>query len=481
MKNRFKSYLIPIIVITLFSFMSVGFALYGQTVSLNGDITIAEPGKIAITSATYVTSTNVNNPTDPSVTEDGMGINFTLNCSDATCSVTYLIKVENKSFYDYTFTNLPINATITSENNKTPTVTATIYDVDDKKELEAGTNIAVGDTVNIRLKLDFELGKAGTIGGTGNVSASEDNSGSIVPISLSPTEGNLQIGNEMPCFTAVISNTFKYARSINFSSENDLILLVDNAGLSLGEQTIGANSTDEFEICTVVSEDAVFASDTTTTNIILSSTGVSDVTVGHLTFKVDIAEEKIEIPPSVGDVAVSISETYENTGDVYVSWSRTDSTGAEIAAYYVYLYKEGESTPITGTTHGTSLTLNSTYGNGTYYAIVYAEDAFNNNGLTETMIDGNYATQAEALASATTDSGYISKSESTALNWTFTVTTSLTGLASDGAETAYLYRDYSATITLTAAAGSGFLGTDPTMPSDLTIKLKVLIMARRLH
>ena len=135
MKNRFKTYLVPIIVITLFSFMNVGFALYGQTVSLNGDITVAEPGKIAITSATYVTSTNVNNPTEPSVSEDGMGINFTLDCSDATCSVTYLIKVENKSFYDYTFTNLPINATITSENNKTPTITATIYDVDDKNYL----------------------------------------------------------------------------------------------------------------------------------------------------------------------------------------------------------------------------------------------------------------------------------------------------------------------------------------------------------
>ena len=470
MKEKLKYNLIPILVITLFSFMTIGFALYDETISLNADITLAEPGKIEIISATYVTSQNVDNPTDPSV--DGMNIDFTLKCNKATCSVTYLISIENNSFYDYTFTNLPINASITSADNRTPIITATITDADTGNELEAGTNIVVGDTLNIRLKLDFELGESGTIGGSGNISASEDNSGSIVPISLSPNEGNLRGTNNITCFNVRVSNTFKYARSLHFSLIDERFLLVDNLGNTFGEQIINANSTSDYEVCTMVKDESNFATDSVITDMVISSNAINDVSIGEITLLVDISKVKIEEPPTIGDVTISISETYVDVGDVLVNFSRTDNTGAGIDLYYVYLYNEAGGEPIIGTTKGTSITLNVPAGNGTYYAVVYGVDEYQNNGLTQTMINGKYVSESEALASATTSSGYVSRSESTTLNWTFTVTNSLTGLASDGENTAYLHKDYNATIILTAAAGSGFFGTDPTMPSDLTITME---------
>ncbi len=478
MKDKLKYNLIPILVIILFSFITIGYALYGETVSLNGNVTIAEPGKIKIVSATYVTSQNVDNPTDPSI--DGMNIDFTLKCNKSTCSVTYLISIENNSFYDYTFTNLPINATITTADNKTPAVTASITDVDTGKELKAGTNIVVGDSLNIRLKLDFELGESGTIGGSGNISASEDNSGNIVPISLSPNEGNLRGTNNIACFNVRVSNTFKYARSLHFSLIDERFLLVDNLGNTFGEQIINANSTSDYEICTMVKDESNFATDSVVTDMLISSNAINDVSVGEITLLVDFSETKIEEPPTIGDVTISISETYVDAGDVLVNFSRTDNTGAGIDLYYVYLYNEDGGEPIVGTTKSTSITLNAPAGNGTYYAVVYGVDEYQNNGLTQTMINGKYVSESEALASATTGGGYVSRSESATLNWTFTVTNSLTGLASDGGNIAYLHKDYNATIILTAAAGSGFFGTDPTMPSDLTITMEGVNEGNRL-
>ena len=201
MKKWIKANLFIIVFLLLFLGMTIGYALYSEPLSLNGNLTIQKAGRIEITSASIVREECSNLTTYEDPTYSGMHIEFRFDTRSATFSATYLITVTNNSLYDYTYTGFPINAAIEGRE-EVPIVTSTITKADTGAPLENGEVIKKGESLTMKLKMDFSLERGGsmTIIVNGDISSSIDNSGSITA-SVTPTEGSLKGEGTLAPFT----------------------------------------------------------------------------------------------------------------------------------------------------------------------------------------------------------------------------------------------------------------------------------------
>lgn len=445
MKKVFKYNLVTLMVALLFSVMTVGYALYDQLVALNGNIVIPKSGIIEITSASIVADECSNIASYDNPTYSGMNIDFNITGTSTKFYATYLVEVTNNSFYDYTFTDFAVNVSI-ENSDKVPKVTTEVRYVNTDgttgEIVNSGEEIAVGEVITLKIKISMETDSSDvTVNVSGTIVCSEDNSGSIIA-SIIPTSGNLQGDGTIACFTVSVINSFKYKRTITFTSSNDNIMLVDSSGGTISAFSIDGASTSDYEICTMVREESIFLSEEAKTTIGLVSNGISNVTVGELTLMVDkdvnATDDDI---PEVGNVKISVSESNPVIGEATVSWSRIDSGGSSIVNYYVVLYNETTATSVLYSTGNdvTSYTL-SNLEEGTYHVLVYGEDEAGNIG-------------SSYCDSATTENGYCSRSESVALWWVANVVYELSGLSTSGADTATLYSNYEATLSLTSTSG----------------------------
>ena len=210
MKFISKNIIVVLLLIAL-SMMTIGYAIYGETINLNGNIAISEPGVIEITSASIISNecsglSSYNQPVF-----DGMHIEFTIdtNRNSTSFTATYLITISNNSFYDYTYTGFPVNAIIDGED-AAPKVTTTITRYDTGELLESGEIISSGESITVKVRMDFtvrENPNGFTIIVNGTASASEDNSGSILA-SITPNTGDLRGEGTMAEFQLNVINTF---------------------------------------------------------------------------------------------------------------------------------------------------------------------------------------------------------------------------------------------------------------------------------
>ena len=456
MKINSKYNIMGFLVITILLFMSVGFALYNQDLGLNGNVILKKQGKLEIVSASIVESesTNITDYSNPTI--DGLNLSFKLTSSNQNSEATYLIEINNGSLLDYTFTDFPFTASTNTSDNVN--ITTVITDTTTNEVLNPGDVLAAGKSKIYKVKFTIVTDTTDKeINIDGNASFSSDSTGSILA-SITPSSGNLQGTNTITCFTLNVANTYTYNRNFTLTSSNENILLVDKSGNSLDTKKIDANSTSEYEICTMTSKNSSFLSDETSTTITLKSTGIKDVTVGELTLKVDIdviATDK-EIP-TVGNVVISIPEENTTEGQATITWDRIDSGGSSITNYYIILYNSDTNTSTTYETKSslTSYSLtNMTEGN--YYAKVYGVDEAGNIG-------------SSYCDSATTENGYCSISNTTNLKWKYTITYSLSNLQHDNStsttDTATIYQSYSTTLALNTTS------TWYSMPSSVTIEM----------
>ena len=453
MKKFIRSNIIPLIIITLLCCMTAGYAIYYETISLNGDIIIKKSGIIEITNAVIVENecSNISNYTNP--TYEGMKINFSVTGRSENFSATYLIEITNNSFYDYTFTDFAFNPTIAGSEN-TAKITTTITNANTGESIGAGNSFPKNSVITLKVKINFETENPNTtVGVTGNGAMTENNTGTL-EANITPTSGNLQGKDAISCFTLNVMNSYHYTRTFNLTSSNENIKFVDNKRNEISVFTINAGSTSSYEVCTMVKEGSIFLTDSTTTTPYISSNGINNLTLDTLTFAVDIdinATDK-EIP-QVGNVTLAMADTNTVAGEAFLNWTRIDSGGSPITNYHIILYNEttGAQTKLSTGNAIPSYTFNN-LSEGTYYAKVYAEDEAGN-------IGSNY------VDSATTANGYCSRSQSVALKWLYNVDTSgFSRLASDGATTAVINNSYEATISVTASSSYS-------LPDDLEITM----------
>ena len=435
-------------------FMSVGFALYKQDLGLNGDIALKKQSKLEIVSATIVESESENLKDYSNPTIDGLNVSFKMRGTSETFVATYLVEINNGSAYNYAFNNFPFSANLDTsgkvsiETIITNSTTGEVLDPGEIIPAEESRTYKIQFTITTD-DVDAEV----TI--DGDATYTTDNTGNIIA-SITPTTGNLQDG-AIACFTVSVANTYKYDRNFTLDSSNDNITLVNNAGTVLGTFSIGANTTESYEVCTKTAEGSTFLSDETTTIITLNSTGVSTVNVGELTLAVDNSEAVDTEAPKVGNVSLAIPEEDTAIGKALVSWDRIDTGGSSVTNYYIILYNSDTGTTSTFETGSalTSYTLTNLE-EGNYYVKVYGEDEAGNIG--ESSCD-----------SATTESGYCSLSNTTNLKWQFAVTYSLSKLSHDGStstsDTVTIYSSYSTTLAVNSSS------TWDMLPSSVTITM----------
>lgn len=450
-KTFLKNNIIPILFLTIVLLMTIGYALYGQTLNLNGDVTLQKVGRIEITSAS-VLSSECSNLTDYSnPTYEGMHIEFRLKSRSSSFTATYLITVSNNSNVPYTYTGFPVNAVIEGYDY-VPNVTSEITRADTGEAFDAGEIIESGESVTIKLKLSFSLDRSQgelTIVVNGDVSASQDNSGSLIA-SISPFTGDLRGEGTIAEFKLDVINTFKYNRIFNLSSSNENIIIVDTNGNQINSFSISANSTQSYTVYLKVKQGSIFLTNQTQTNMILSSNMIDDVDLGTITLDVDKDINATDHDkPEIGNVSIKISENNPVVGEAIVSWSRLDTGGSPIINYYIELYNEdtGEVKKFETGNAVTSYTV-SGLNAGNYYVKIYGEDEAGNIGYDD----------------CNSNNLYCPKSDSIYLQWVFNVTTSLSRLSSSGASTANIYSSYETTLSLTSWFGYS-------LPSSVTITM----------
>ena len=457
MTKIFSKYnIIGVIVFVIVALMSTGYALYHQDLGLNGEVALKKQGKLEIISASIVNNecNNLAEYTNPTI--DGLNLSFKVTGNSETFVATYLVEINNGTLSDYAFTNFPFNASLdTSDNVNISTI---ITNTSTGKVLNPGEVLAAGESKIYKVQFTITTESANTeVNINGGAEFSSDNTGNLIA-SITPTTGNLQGTNTKACFTVSVANTYKYSRNFTLKSSNDNILLINDDETSLTTLQVGANSTEEYNVCTKVAENSSFLSNQTTTTITLSSTGITDINVGTLTLDVDIdiiATDK-EIP-TIGNVNISIPEENTTEGSAIVSWDRIDTGGSSITNYYIILYNADTNTSTTYETGSsvTSYTLTNLSA-GNYYAKVYGVDEAGNIG-------------SSYCGSATTSNGYCTLSNTTALKWIYTVTFSLTKLTHDGSSststTTMVNQSYSTTLAVNSSSNWDML------PSSVTITM----------
>lgn len=451
-KNNIISILLLIVLMT----MSIGYALYGETLTLNGNVALTEPGIIEITNAYILTNecSGLENYNEP--TYDGMNIEFRIDASrrSTNFSATFVITITNNSFYDFTYTGFPVNAIIEGES-AVPNVTTTITRYDTGELFEAGELISSGEVITVKIKMDFFVQQNPnglTVIVNGIASTSEDNSGNIMA-SITPNYGNLQGEGTIAEFNVSVINTFRYNRTFSLTSSNENIIIVDSNGNQLNYFTISANNTENFTIYLMVKEGSIFLTNQTQTNIILSSNMIDDIDLGVITLDVDIDINATDHEkPEVGNVNIAISDNNPVEGQATITWNRIDSGGSPITNYYINLFNEttGEILNYETGNAVTSYTV-SGLSVGNYVVQIYGIDEAGNSG-------------ADDCESATTSNGYCSNSQSTHLQWLYNVTTEFDRIKSNGSSVALINTSYEATLSLTSTIGYA-------LPSSITITM----------
>ena len=96
-----------ILLVGVLSFISIGYALYGQTLNLRGTTTFNPQGKIAITNVSLVSSKNVKDGSIPAFTDDSVDFNLTFEKAEGSTEedyqAVYSITIDNGTFYGYDF------------------------------------------------------------------------------------------------------------------------------------------------------------------------------------------------------------------------------------------------------------------------------------------------------------------------------------------------------------------------------------------
>ncbi len=448
MKNFIKNNVITVLVLVLFSVMTVGFAVYGQTLQLNGKVNLRGNGKIEITSATILRDESANLSSYSNPTYNEMDLSFNITGTSTTFYATYLIEITNNSLFDYTMmdfnlslnTGTDVSMTTMITNNKTGLV------------MSPGDGFLSGTVTVLKVRLDFESTNTDTnVLVSGNPDVSEEDPGTIMA-SISPLEGNLR-DNEIECFTLSVISSYKYERTFWLSSSNENILLVDSSRNEIGNLIIASGETKEYSVCAIVKDGATFYNDTANTSVLLHSNGRSDINAGNLVLSVIKDESGVvdTTPPQVSNVVLEITRGNSVNGNADLTWTKVEESGYAVSNYHIIL--ENETTGLIKEYEtGNNVPSYSFVGldEGTYNAKVYGVDEAGNSG-------SSYCTDA------TTDSGYCSKSASVSLKWIFSVTNNFTNVTSSGAATVNIYDTYTATLSL---------GTDATtLPTSITVTM----------
>ena len=445
--------IVSFFIIILLSFMTIGYANYEKILETSTNLSLKPQNKVEIINVELVNSLNVTTDSIPIFTKDSINLNLVFkkqtDTSDQPFMATYSISIQNNTYYNYNFIDLPIEFTITDKNGKQ--LNKETIDIE-LSGIETGDIIKSGETVTFSITITFvpeDNGKGTyTLNGDIKTEIEEKPLGTLLGALSKETTGNLKGENELAHFKINIINSHETSQTFTLAVNNSHYKVVDSSGSDIGVLTIEASQTKEFDFYIKKQEDAIFTSETETTNVVLISEGQRNSNCGKITLLVDYIEEYIDTtPPQI----TNVNATIENEiGTILLTWNGIDDVS--IKNYTILIYSENELIKtLTTNSDETSITI-SNLSEGTYYFKIYATDQ-----------SGNTATQQD-IENAKTESGICIKTKEETYKWIFNVTTNFTNMKSTGATTVNLGQSYTATLSTTNWFQS--------LPNQITVTMK---------
>ena len=480
--------IITIIFFSLLTFITVGFALYGQNLDISSNLSIKKVGKVIITSVTKDNNSPNTLPANSgtlSLNDNGkltLDYNFHLEePGEYNYKETYLITINNESPYEYTFVGVDlqpeVNIPIESAENTQATVNYTYATDNHNNELNLGDSIFPSETKVIAITLNFYVSLQDpsdiNIIGSGDVNSSKDDKG-MFKASLLNNSVDLSNGNIIDCFQVEALNTYSYKKGFTLTSSNKNFELVKSDGSALSEFLIDSPNPNDpnsnqktYDVCIKVAPDSTFFSTSSNTSIVLNTTGISNSSIGELNIKVDKSEAPDTAVPEIGNVSFTTLKYDTNKKELLskVTWNRLDTGGTDIVNYTIELYNGKNDNKIkTFNTNNSiehyDLILDDAFlqknnkgivvNNNDYYVKVYGTDMAGNTGSSYCNNNSN---------------NFCVKSNKTKLKYVFNVNTSnLSGMSlADTKLKVYLNVPYSTTISVDTP--------NYTLPTEITITM----------
>lgn len=434
--------LIVVLVATIFCIETIGFALFGKILTLNGVATFMPDGIIEITNITLDHASNAQEVSSPSYSgiNSAFDIKFNVTELDQLYEIGYLVTVRNNSSFDYVLSSDNINAEILVNDDSELSVELLGISYGDIIESKSTKQFIVVMTLlpntedtEYEINVDYEP------------EYDTENTGNLIGALRSGSTGNLRGDNKIAHFTYDVINSYDVNKTFSLSINSSIFQLVNQNGQALSSQTINANETNTFDFYVKIKDGAILPRDTEKLTVKLVSSGLPDSQVGVLTLLVDINSIKDTTPPQISNVTAVQNKT-ENS--VTVTWTGTDD--ASISKYTIIAYNSSNAQVGTYNTTADEEYINLTLNEGTYYFKVYGTDS-----------SGNTAT-TQQINNATTSKGVCSKSSNYTFKWNATVTYSLTNLTEGSVTTAKV--GDSVIITFTA-------GNNYTCPQTITLQM----------
>lgn len=462
-----------ILLIVVLSFISLGYALYGQTLNMSGTSTLGLQGKIAITDVTLTSSKNVRSGSIPQFTDDSVDFNLVFEKAEGSTETdyqaVYSVTIDNDTFYDYDFNLANFQPTIT---NSAEDEIDSSYLTFELEGINLGDSIPAGESVTFTLILNFDppTDDTYTIDGNLDTNNEEQPHGSVI----GAIDDNLSIdlreseNHNLEAITVSVINSFQSPRTITFGiTDSSHFELVDSSGNALGSYTINAGETKDYTIYVKRVADAAFSQEYFNTNITLSYGNVVNSNCGAVTIRVDEQELVDNTPPQISNLSVTINDatsettTNANVGSVTLNWTGTEAESA-VKKYYVLVYKGTSTTPtVYETTDNNPQYTITGLSDDSYYFKVYGENT-QDIKPTDTQI------------SSCNDS-YCAKTSSTQYKWHFTISLTNDSTNIDSISPTAVNRGKNATVTLTPATSSqgGCGGTTSyyTISNNITVKM----------
>ena len=177
----------------------------------NVTITMADNGKVEITSVTRTDILNITENNSPQITNDGQGVTFDLGVTvdqsnyDQDFYVTYAIVVNNDSVYEQKVLATNFRPNIIGTGN-VPDVTYTITDENGNQVLNTTISAKTSETYYLTINIDPH--EEGTWGVEGESSVDTAENGTITASISGSNQGDLTGNNTTAHFTASVTNTY---------------------------------------------------------------------------------------------------------------------------------------------------------------------------------------------------------------------------------------------------------------------------------
>ena len=339
--------------IVVLSFISLGYALYGQVLNVSGSSTLGMQGEIAITDVSLISSKNVRAGSVPSYTKDSIDFNLTFEKAEGSTETdyqaVYSITIDNGTFYDYDFNLATFQPVITNsttgENVDQSRLSYTLGGI------TLGDPIPKGETVTFTITMDFNPPDDGTYGVEGNMGTEleEQPHGSVLGAIPDNSTADLRESenNNLVPITVTVINSYQSPRTFTLGiSDSSHFELVDSNGNALSGITIQGGETVPYTIYVKRVDNAVFSQEYFTTNIYLSYAEVSNSNCGNITIRVDEQVVVDTTPPEISNLTVTINDatsettTDNNVGSLTLNWRGIEAETA-VKKYYIVIYKDG--------------------------------------------------------------------------------------------------------------------------------------------